>query len=1692
MNERQLFESALEIADPQARQAFLDQACQGDGDLRAKVDALLNSHATAGSFLDIPAADQLGPGADNSTTNTFVGAPVDDSEAERASGEAEFHKYLQPATRTGWLGRLGHYEIEAILGRGAFGIVAKAFDEKLHRVVAIKLMNPELAATSPPRKRFLREARTAAAVTHENIVAIHAVEEEPIPYLVMEYIPGLTLQQRMDEHGPLDVSEILRIGQQVAAGLAAAHAANLIHRDIKPSNILLTGGPAERAKISDFGLARAVDDATLTSSGLIAGTPMYMAPEQARGETLDHRADLFSLGSVLYQMASGRPPFRAANTVAVLKRVCEDAPRPLDDVIPGIPGWLETIVFRLLEKDRDDRYQTAQEVAALLARCQSELQHQGRVTCVPGRPAAAETQVLPARTGNRAASGRWPIGWLTGGAVGLVLLGVIAVLITNRNGTQPKITDQVSRAASAPGEAESTDSTNPDRRAAEWVLSMGGTVTIDDGQRRPVSAIHDLPSGSYKVHGINLYGKPLVPADLKKLNGLVNLSSLDLGDSKVGDAVIKELSGLTSLRWLAVPGSQMTDSGLRELTGLTNIEQVAFQNTDVTDAGLIHFKAWKNLSSLGLNDTQVGDEGIAHLVDCKNLRALHLHNTFVSDKGLVLLAGCPKLEALKVNNTRVTEAGVKKLSASLPGCKIEWDGGVIEPRTGWHGWPSDAPPPAIAPFDAEQAKQHQAAWAKYLGVPVEYTNSIGMKFRLIPPGEFTMGSTPAQIAEALNYDDPNDKIWHACVKSESPQHKVILTRPIYVGVHEVTQAEYVKVSGHNPSHFSATGGGKDVLANIDAQSHPVETVSWNDAAEFCAKLSQHEKFKPFYFRSGETVTPLSGTGYRLPTEAELEFACRSGTTTKYWLGDNDEELKTAAWILANSAGRTHAVGDLKPNPFGLFDVHGNVWEWVQDGWDQTNYAQFSVKPAVDPAGPSPVEPLRILRGGVWLHPASPCYSSSRHAYLQSGRLHLFGFRVSLPVDAVRRALKVDGPKIVTPEAPVGANGHPVAEQGRSAWDDLDPAQIPEAERVPRQPEGLIAVLGQHRRRVWSEPRSSSVSPDGTQFLLTTDDGLYLFGRDLKQPERFFNLGLKHPSATFLPDGRIAAFVHDGVIGHQLQIFAKPHDGVSLEKQTTTTSQNGEGVYHATASSDGRWVAGFVVPGSIGIWRLGDAPPQRSAKFVIRATDGYVPPFNFSPDGKWFSFTDTSQGQGTIHLIDLRGDTPREATVLKADADEKSDAPAKGFEQGTFLSDGRLATADRNGRIWFWNINDGEPQRVGSIRDTGVITAASQSLRLVVRPSHTTLKVWDVATDPPQLIGSSSSSFPADNIHTLAIAPNGETIFTGHLNGAVRFWNVSKSGLAEIDPLLPNPRYTNVYTQHVKVVDRFLCSTSESARVGIWWPTRDGLQPLPEQSASASASVLAASTKQRQFVVRESFQGGGTALLRCDADRITPTRRVSGDSAQSAALNDDGHRLAIGRHNGTDMVLELWGWESDDLPARKLAEAKSSPHVPIQLAFADAGRAVIGRVGLGIQIWDVKDDELISRVALPPFGGFQTATYQQFAVSPDGLTVATVASNGLGLWNLKSDLTQPTTRFETSGFSAVAFSPDGRRLAASFWENGASAGVQIINLATGVVEKRLTFPGRVSELTFTDDGRHLITGNANATIYVVRLQGPPTK
>ena len=282
--------------------------------------------------------------------------------------------FLAPSDDPAKLGRLGGYDIESVIGRGGFGIVLKAFDPALNRYVAIKALSGSLVRSSAARKRFDREAKAAAAVVHDHVIPIHHIDTSGLaPFLVMPFITGRSLQERIDEKGPLETKEVLRIAMQTAQGLAAAHAQGLVHRDIKPANILLENG-VERVRITDFGLARAVDDASQTQSGFIAGTPQYMAPEQARGEAIDSRADLFSLGSVIYAMCTGHPPFRAETTLAVLRRICDDEPRPLLEINPEVPVWLGQFVERLLAKNPAERFQTAEEVAELLGQWLAHLQ----------------------------------------------------------------------------------------------------------------------------------------------------------------------------------------------------------------------------------------------------------------------------------------------------------------------------------------------------------------------------------------------------------------------------------------------------------------------------------------------------------------------------------------------------------------------------------------------------------------------------------------------------------------------------------------------------------------------------------------------------------------------------------------------------------------------------------------------------------------------------------------------------------------------------------------------------------------------------------------------------------------------------------------------------------------------------------------------------------------------------------------------------------------------------------------------------------------------------------------------------------------------------------------------------------------------------------------------------------------------
>lgn len=324
------------------------------------------SNGTNGSVSD-PDRDELSV-SPLSTVDSFIGTvPLD---------------FLEPSDSPAMLGRLGDYDIIEPIGCGGMGIVLKGYDSKLNRFVAVKVLAPHYATSIAAKKRFAREAQAAAAVVHPHVLAIHSVDATGrLPFLVMPFIDGESLQERVRRNGQLATREVLRIGIQAARGLQAAHDQGLVHRDIKPGNILLERD-VDRAMLTDFGLARAIDDASMTRSGVIAGTPQFMSPEQALGEAVDHRSDLFSLGSVLYTMCAGRPPFRAETTMGLLRRIVDTDARPLQQINTDIPVWLSAIIGKLHAKQPDDRFSSAGELADLLEGCLAHVQ-QPSVTPLP-------------------------------------------------------------------------------------------------------------------------------------------------------------------------------------------------------------------------------------------------------------------------------------------------------------------------------------------------------------------------------------------------------------------------------------------------------------------------------------------------------------------------------------------------------------------------------------------------------------------------------------------------------------------------------------------------------------------------------------------------------------------------------------------------------------------------------------------------------------------------------------------------------------------------------------------------------------------------------------------------------------------------------------------------------------------------------------------------------------------------------------------------------------------------------------------------------------------------------------------------------------------------------------------------------------------------------------------------------------
>ena len=1022
--------------------------------------------------LDRPAGGPLPKGFGSESSMAQSAGPFETAQGDSAISESAAK--ISISTTNDDTVRFDSFVVEKELGHGGMGTVYLAKDVRLDRQVAIKTLKRELACQPAAVERFLREARSAAKLEHDHICPIyHVGESKGTPYIAMPFLKGEPLDAKIRREKLLSLPDVLRISREVALGLTVAHEAGLIHRDIKPANIWLetmrSGSP--RVRILDFGLARTNnEEVNITASGAILGTPAYMAPEQARGDRVDARADYWSLGVMMYEMSTGKRPFIGNNTMAVLSSLALDNPAPPHKVDPTVPVKLSELIMRLLAKDPENRPSNGQRIADQLRQLQREAMAAAAKPAAPvvapmpnaqatppaalAAPARPDDTVpldpfagiddvepaprkplkkslsgvrpAPAGKSARANTGGLP-GWIKLLVPAIALFFLIAgtavykLVFETKNGTLIVEVD---------GDAEV--------RFKDGKVVLVGPAGKDRYTITPSERNKKIDAGEYNVRVEGADGLALDTREFTLKNGGQVTVRVTLGPKAVAkkdtavkqdDAVAKKDAanggpipqpgpisaayknsiGMEFVKvpkgtaWLGGGGGKEGETkvvieqdfylGKYEVTqeeweAVTGQNPSHFSRTgagkdavkDIPDADLKRFP----VEQVSWDDCQLFIERL----NKKEKDAGWVYRLPKEAEWEYACRGGPvdKLDsafdfyfAKPTNTLKPEQANIFHENGLKRTCKVgsyepnllglhdihgnvwEWcddtekaaEGASLRVRR-VGGWFNDAggcraavritgPPSArgsglglrLARVPAAPAGQVLAADPKP-DVPGTFTNTLGMKFVPVPKGTAWLGGGGGKEGET----------------------KVVIEQDFYLGKYEVTQSEWEAVMGSNPSWFSRTGERKETVKDIsdaDLKRFPVEMVSWEDCQQFIKRLNEKE----------------SGWVYRLPKEAEWEYACRGGPVDKldsafdfYFAKPTNKLLTTQANFApepAKSLQRTCKVGSYEPNSLGLYDMHGNVREWCDETEKSADGASF-----------------RLIRGGLWVYDSEYCRAAYRY------------------------------------------------------------------------------------------------------------------------------------------------------------------------------------------------------------------------------------------------------------------------------------------------------------------------------------------------------------------------------------------------------------------------------------------------------------------------------------------------------------------------------------------------------------------------------------------------------------------------------------------------------------------------------------------------------------------------------------------
>ncbi len=768
----------------------------------------------------------------------------------------------------------GRYEIIRKLGSGGMAVVYLAREIALNREVAIKLLPKAFARDAGFVSRFKNEAQVAANLEHPHIVRIYQISEEnELVYFVMSYVPGGSITDRIKKHGTIPIDDIVKWGIDICSALAYGHEHGVIHRDMKPDNIMLDKN--DRVVVMDYGIARAGQGSGLTQTGTVIGTPQYMSPEQARGVELDARSDIYSLGIVLYQMATGELPFQATDAASLMYMHVHENPEPPDARKADIPEWLRDIILKCLAKNPVDRFADAGEIKRAL-----QEKYAPKLTVTP----LAERDRKKRRI------------MLTGIAVTAVILIVVSGILFRRYSEQKRQEGQArvesERLAKENQQRALESVAERDDKAYEQALSMNDKQAYNNYLMLYPDGIH-----------IEEARAMIDELDKQEAAQLVELEKRGIEDA---EAVRRRQGAEESARLK------------REAEEKIRQDDMAYQQALIANTKQ-SFGTYMELYPNG-----------RHFNEAMNK-----------------LSAVDSAEASKMKTE--IEAAIKRDDqafqvASSDNTKQAYNTYLISYPSGRH---SDEAKTRIAAIDEKGKEAEKVRTA---------LSQLSLRIVMIPGGSFLMGSE----------DGGGD---------EKPVKKVTLSG-FEMGSTEITQAQYNNIMGTNPSYFK-----------LDNNS-PVEKVSWKDAITFCNKLSEKVGLNPCYNLSTGDCD-FSKNGFRLPTETEWEYACRSESGSEYSMGDGESALDRAGWYNRNSMENTHPAGQKTPNIWGLYDMHGNVWEWCND-WYSKNAYETNV--TNNPTGPKS-GPDKVVRGGSWLDGPNDCRSAKRRNFDPDKNYSDIGFRI---------------------------------------------------------------------------------------------------------------------------------------------------------------------------------------------------------------------------------------------------------------------------------------------------------------------------------------------------------------------------------------------------------------------------------------------------------------------------------------------------------------------------------------------------------------------------------------------------------------------------------------------------------------------------------------------------------------------------